>query len=90
MGPNVKRLIAAKMARDAIPPGGCLTDALRFIIDKDRLVTGARAATEFVEEAIKAVRMAAEPNQWKNADDEAIAGEILRRMEAVKPHKPRS
>lgn len=82
MGPNVKRLIAAKMARDAVPPGGGIGDAIGFLTDKAAIIASAKAATEFVEEAIEAVRMAPEPSPWKDADDESIAGEILRQMEA--------
>lgn len=82
MGPNVKRLIAEKMATDAIPPNGGLADALSFLSSKESIASGARKATDFVRLAILAVRNAAEPNPWKNRDDEAIAGELLRRIDA--------
>lgn len=78
MGPNVKRLIIAKMSRDAVPDGGGLADAIGFLTSKDALLRGAREATKFVEAAIAAVK-AAPDNKW--GDDEAIAGEILKQIE---------
>ena len=79
-GANVKRLIAQKMATDAVPKDGGLANALAFLSNPQVIVEGARKATEFVMLAIQAVREAAEPNPWKTADDEAIAGEILRQI----------
>jgi hypothetical protein len=81
-GPNVKKLIIRKMATDAIPGGGGLADGIRFLSDPQGLSKAARAATEWVTVAIRAVREAAEPNPWKAATDEDIAGEILRKIEA--------
>jgi hypothetical protein len=81
-GPNVKKLIIRKMSTDAVPKGGGIAAALGFLADPSRIVAGARAATQWVETAIRAVREAAEPNPWKTADDEAIAGEILRGIES--------
>lgn len=31
MGPNVKRLVIMKMAREAIPPGGNFQDGINFL-----------------------------------------------------------
>ena len=87
MGPNLKKLVAHKMSYDAIPAGGGLADAMAFVTDPEALVSGARRAQEWVQLAIKAVRTAAEPNPWKNADDETIAEEILKQLEAkLKKH----
>lgn len=80
IGPNVKRLIAHKMSLDAVPAGGGLNAALDFLSDKDNITESARRSTEWVRLAIKALRQAAEPNPWKDADDEAIAGEFLKRI----------
>jgi hypothetical protein len=80
-GPNVKKLIARKMSRDAIPDGGGFADGVKFLMDPQRVGKVAREATEWVTMAIQAVRKAAEPNPWKGADDETIAGEILQRIE---------
>lgn len=79
-GANVKRLIAHKMSRDAVPEGGGMTDALAFLANPPRLCAAAKEATAWVMEAIRVVRLASEPNPWKDADDEAIAGEILRQI----------
>jgi len=83
-GPNVKKLIIHKMSRDAIPDGCGLKAGIEFLSDPKRIMAGAKSATEWVEAAILAVRQAAEPNPWKNADDEAIAGEILKGIESRK------
>ena len=80
-GPNVKKLIAHKMAKDAVPDGGGLAAALKFLKDKDAIVNTARRATEFVYTAIALMRTCAEPNPWKDASDEEIAGEILKNVE---------
>jgi hypothetical protein len=79
-GPNVKRLIVAKMSRDAIPAGGGVADGIKFLSDPTAVLAGARVATQWVEEAIRLVREAADPNPWRQADDEAIAAEVLRRL----------
>ncbi len=78
-GPNVKKLIIAKMSRDAIPDGGGFGDGIAFLLSgPERLMAAAKASTDWVERAIQAVRMATGPNPWKDADDETIAAEILR------------
>jgi hypothetical protein len=81
-GPNVKKLIAMKVARDAIPNDGGFMDGIKFLLDKEKISTTATRATEWVKRAIQAVRDAKEPNPWKSADDEAIAAEILRQIES--------
>lgn len=84
-GPNVKKLIAHKMSIDAIPNGGGLGDGLKFLMDKQRIIAGAKAATEWVNQAISVVKTAPD-NPWGD-DDEAIAGEILRQVKerALRP-----
>lgn len=77
-GPNVNRLIATLMARDACPPGSGVGDVCAFIMKPGSVVESAKKATQFVRYAVEAVRNAAEPNPWKAATDEEIAGEILR------------
>ena len=84
IGPNIKMLIATKMATDAIPAGGGFADGVRFLSSKESIIAGAKAATEFVKLAIQAVRQAGDPNPWRNATDEEIAGELLRQIEAKK------
>ena len=78
-GPNVKKLIVRKMSTDAIPPGGGLAAGIKFLSSKENIVAGAKAATQWVEAAIAAVKSA--PDNPFGNDDEAIAAEILHRLE---------
>lgn len=80
-GPNVKKLIAHKMANLAIPPGSggdSLMKALGFLSSKEKIISAAREATVWVEQAIAAVRSAPD-NQYTT--DEEIAGAILKGIE---------
>jgi hypothetical protein len=81
-GPNVKKLICHKISLDAVPAGGGLQSAIEFLSDKDRIISSARSATQWVETAIAAVKVA--PGNPFGDDDEAIAGEILRGIEERK------
>jgi len=78
VGPNVRRLIVAKMSRDAVPPGGGLADAVRFLASGGLGEAAARAQA-WAFGAVDAVR--ASPG-WAGRGDEEIAGEILRRADA--------
>ena len=82
-GPNVRKLIAHKVSLIAVPPGGGLKSAMGFLSDPDKIVSTIREATAWVEKAISIVRQADEPNPWRNADDETIAGEILAGVEKL-------
>jgi len=80
MGPNIHKLIAHKVSLLLIPPGSQsgiaqIADAL---LTPGGLLTVTREATVWVEAALAAVR-AAPDNTY--ADAEAIAGEILRRVD---------
>jgi hypothetical protein len=77
MGPNVKKLIAHKMALDAIPPGGGVADGASFLLS-GKLGESAKAAAEWVKQAIAVIKAA--PDNPYGDDDEAIAAEILRRV----------
>ena len=77
IGPNVRLLIARKMALDAVPRDGGFNDGLRFLLSKERITQGARDAVEWAQTACRAVRDAAEPNQWKDSSDEDIAAYLL-------------
>jgi hypothetical protein len=79
-GPNVKRLIIRKMAIDMVPPGGGINDALATMIRPGGIEEHARSATAWVEAALAAVKAA--PGNPFGGDDEAIAAEILRGVEA--------
>lgn len=65
---------------DAIPKGGGIADGIKFLSDPASIKASAQLAQEWVADAIKAVRLAAEPNPWKDATDEQIAEEIVRQV----------
>lgn len=81
----VRKLAVHVMSRHAIPDGGGLADGIRFLSDPQRIKDAARAADLWVQDAIRAVREAEDPNPWRDADDEAIAAEILRLATGKKP-----
>lgn len=66
------------MAADAIPTNGGLADGLRFLSSAESIRNGCRAATQWVQDAIAAVKAA--PNNTFGDDDEAIAAEVLRQI----------
>lgn len=90
IGPNVKRLFAAFVAREAIPPstkeGGGLAAGLGFIIGLSRKTPESaeimRKAREGVEAAIALVK--ASPDNPYGDDEEAIAGAIMAKVDAKK------
>ena len=79
MGPNVRKLIAHKMARDAIPDGGGLAAGIQFLSNPESVKRGAQEATQWVRDAIAVVKLS--PDNPYGDDDEAIAGEIVRRID---------
>lgn len=81
---NVGKLIIHKISLDAIPAGGGVADGIAFLSDKKKISAGFQSARSWVAAVIKAVRLAGEPNPFKDADDETIAGEILKRIEEKK------
>jgi hypothetical protein len=87
LGPNLKRLIGHKMAKDAVPDGGGFSDGIRFLTTPGAMLAGWRDAAAWVDSAILAVRQAGEPNPWKESSEEDIAGELLRQIEVRKQNK---
>jgi hypothetical protein len=81
IGPNVKKLIAHKMSLDAIPPGGGIADGVSFLLS-GKLGESAKAASEWVRRAIATVKAA--PDNPFGDDDEAIAAELLRRIDEAR------
>lgn len=81
MGPNVKKLIAYKMSRDAVPSGGGVADALGFLTDPKKMTEGAKKATTWVYQAILAVQCAADPNPYRHLSEEAVADVLLKAIE---------
>lgn len=84
-GPNVQKLITYRTSQQAIPAGGGLPDAVKFLSSASTIADGVRAATEWVEAAIALVKTS--PDNPYGDDDEAIAGEILRQIEEKKAKK---
>lgn len=82
IGPNVRKLICHRMSSIIVPPNGGPKDVFEAITTPNRLTQVARESTEWVEQAFAAVKSA--PNNPFGNDDEAIAGEILRRIEERK------
>ncbi len=83
-GPNFKKIVSMKMAMNAIPKGGNFMDGVRFLVDKDMLISGFKKAWDWAEQSIIKVREATEPNIFKNATDEEISAEILKKIEEKK------
>lgn len=84
LGPNMKKLIAHKMSIDAIPSGGGVADALKFLTTPGSLGDGWKKAKDWVDAALTAIRSAEGLNPWKEAHDETIAGYLLEQIEAKK------
>jgi len=79
-GPNIRRLIAQRIAQQAIPDGGGMQAAVSFLSSKESIIEGTRKASEWVKATIEEVRRANDPNPWRNASDEEIAAEICRNI----------
>lgn len=75
------KLAILKASRDAIPDGAGFAAGIQFLSTPDKFKTAMKAAYEWSHQAIRVVREAAEPNPWKDADDETIAGELLRQID---------
>ena len=74
----------------AIPAGGGFADGLAFFTDQDKRRRIMHEAEMWVAGAIQTVRTASAPNPWREADDETIAGEIMRQVEERKNDASRS
>jgi hypothetical protein len=79
LGPNIKRLMAFKVARDAIPNGGGFAAGMTLFTEPGRLAELSRAALEWVDQAIAAMRSA--PDNPYGDDEETIAGVILAELD---------
>lgn len=78
--PNVRKLVAHHSSTIAIPKGGGLDSAIRFLTGPD-LMKQLKESVKWVETAIHLVRTAAEPNPFKTASDEEIAGHLVKMIE---------
>jgi hypothetical protein len=82
MGPNEKKLITMKMSKIMIPDGGGVLDGFNALTNPTRLGEIAKEATEWVKQAMEVVKSASD-NPYGD-DNEAIAAEVLRRIECLK------
>lgn len=85
-GPYVKKLIARRIATLVIPKGGSITDALDFLMDKDKILATTRKATQEIEASIKLVKQSSD-NPYGD-DDEAIAKALLDGLEKRAKKQP--
>lgn len=79
LGPNVKRLLAHFIAREAIPVGGGVADGLNFLTNPERRTSGIEKAMADLDAALIAIKSA--PDNPFGNDDEVIAAAILERVE---------
>lgn len=84
---NVRRLVIVRMSQLAIPADGGLADGLEFFTNQEKRQRVMREAEAWVAQALELMRTAAEPNPWRTASDEAIAGELLRQIDERKAPK---
>jgi len=84
LGPNFKKFVFLKMAKDAVPDGEGLSAALTFLSKGENISVGFRSAVDWCDAAVQIVRSAGEPNPWKHSNEEEIAGELVRRIEERK------
>lgn len=78
-GPYFMELVHRRVARDAIPDGGGVGAGIDFLLNPERIRETTRAAFEFVQEAVDAVRAA--PDNPYGDDEEAIAKHIVEEIE---------
>jgi len=78
LGKNMKRLLAIKVSRDAIPNGGGFASGLEFLMNPERIKEVSLKSLEWCDQAIAAVKSA--PDNPYGDDEEVIAGAILEKM----------
>ena len=80
--PNLKELVWHLMSLDAVPPGSKngLSSAVEFILTPGKMSESFRNSIIRARNICMAIRQAGEPNPWKDATDEEIAGEVMRKM----------
>lgn len=81
MGPNVKKLIAARMALILIPNGSAepFLVGVRALQDRDKIAAAWKEAAQWVEDAIAVVKTA--PDNPYGDDSEEIAGVLVQKID---------
>lgn len=75
LGPNMKRLLFAFMARLAVPPGGGFAGAVDVFLNPEKMKENMREALKQADLAIAAMRSA--PDNPYGDDEETIAKTII-------------
>ena len=84
LGPNMWMLVVNAMSNDAIPKGGGIASGVEYLCGPERVKDSFKNACQFAREAVDTVRGAKGVNPFRNATDEDIAGEILRRLDELR------
>ncbi len=81
--PNLHKLLTEFISVEAVPLGVRAPHeaALAYFTDDERRREITASARAKMQRAINAVRNASDPNPWRNATEEEIAGEILQGIE---------
>ena len=75
LGPNMEKLLIRRIAVEAVPSGGGLSDGIKLFTEPGRLKFAHRTALAWVDEAISLIRSSSD-NPYGD-DEETIAGAIL-------------
>lgn len=88
LGPNVRCLLSERLAQLLVEDGVTripIADVLASYNTKlgfQRFTKKMEEARKWTQMALASVKLAAEPNEWKDKADEEIAGELLRQIKA--------
>jgi hypothetical protein len=80
LGPNMRKLVATYTAKLLTDQAPSIAGVSGKILD-GTFVSDVKRAQMWCKQAVNAIRNAAQPNPWVHATDEAIAGEILKRIQ---------
>ncbi|MCK5613475.1 hypothetical protein KAR91_67015 [Candidatus Pacearchaeota archaeon] len=78
LGPNMRKLLARVVAREAIQPGGGIADGIKFITSGE-MGKVSRESLDWIDKQIQDILSA--PDNIYGNDEETIAGSILTMLE---------
>lgn len=84
LGPLTKKVLIHRVSVEAIPPGAGVGAGVLFLATPGALAKSWSSAVEWFSNAVIALRAAPGENPWREATEEEIAGEILKRIEQKK------